>query len=274
MLPTLGIIAGNGLLPSELANTYLKQGGQCYIIALEGECDIDLIKNFEYNSFYLGSVGAVLDYCRKNKIEEIIFVGGVNRPNLKSIKLDLTGSLLMAKIIKQKFLGDDKILKVTAKFFEGKGFKVISAKDILSIEYANKNDQNNVITDNNPSALDLKDIEFGIKVANDLGKLDIGQSVIIENGYVLGVEAAEGTDNLITRCALLRKKSFGGILVKIMKPFQDHRMDIPVIGPDTIDNLAKFKYNGVAVEKTGVIVVKEEVTRTLANKFGIFILKI
>ena len=121
MLPNLGIIAGSGLLPAEIANIYIKQNGVCHIIGLDGQCDMESIKNFKHKSFYLGHVGAVIDYCHKHKIQDVIFVGGLNRPDLKSIKLDFTGGLLMARIIKQKVLGDDNILRTVANFFEEKG---------------------------------------------------------------------------------------------------------------------------------------------------------
>ena len=273
MLPKLGIIAGNGLLPSELTNIYTKQGGLCHLIALSGQCDIELIKNFQHEVFYIGNAGAIIDYCYKHEIQDIIFVGGINRPDLKSIKLDFTGSILMAKIIKQKILGDDNILRIIANFFEEKGFNVISAKNILSMNYGDK-DNISLLTNKAPSYSDNNDIQLGIKVVTNLGALDIGQSAIVERVYVLGVEAAEGTDNLIERCAILRKQSSGGVLVKMMKPSQDSRMDIPVIGPNTIEIMAKLKYNGIALQKEGVIIVKQEDTVALANKYGIFIIKI
>lgn len=273
MLPTLGIIAGNGLLPAELANIYTRQGGLCRIIALSGQCDLELIKNFPYEVFYIGNAGSIIDYCYTHEIKDIIFIGGINRPDLKSIKLDFTGSILMAKIIKQKILGDDNILRIIASFFEEKGFNVISAKNILSMNSCYRDDIL-LLTNKSPSCSDSNDIQLGAKVVASIGALDIGQAAIVENGYVLGVEAAEGTDNLIERCAILRKKAHGGVLVKMMKPSQDSRIDIPVIGPNTIKIMAKLKYHGIAVQKEGVIIVKQEDTVGLANNYGIFIIKI
>ena len=107
-----------------------------------------------------------------------------------------------------------------------------------------------------PSKQDQIDIELGSQVIKSLSNLDIGQSVIIADGYVLGIEAAEGTDALIRRCELLRKTERGGVLVKMAKLTQDMRLDLPTIGPDTIFYLAKHGYNGLAIQKSGVIIVK------------------
>ena len=104
-----------------------------------------------------------------------------------------------------------------------------------------------------------------------LGGLDVGQSVIVCDGYVIGIEAAEGTDNLIRRCEYLRKKEKGGVLVKMSKSEQDMRLDMPVIGPDTVFFLAKHGFNGIAIEKEGVIVIKPEETQKLLNDNGLFL---
>ena len=156
-----------------------------------------------------------------------------------------------------------------ADFFEHYGFTVISVQDI----YANItmiNTENNALTKHIPSTQDLIDIEFGKKVTIALGALDVGQSVIVEDGYVLGIEAAEGTDNLIIRCAGLRKKKTGAILIKMLKQNQDMRLDLPTIGPDTIKLLANYKYGGLAIDHK-TIIIDPKATIELANNCGIFI---
>ncbi|XVN40321.1 MAG: LpxI family protein [Rickettsia endosymbiont of Argas persicus] len=269
MLPNLGIIAGKGALPSLVANNYRKQGGNCYIAAIEGETDTELIKCFEYQTFKIGMVGAAIKYFKEHNVKNIIFIGGVNRPNFKNLAVDATGSLLLFKIISQKILGDNNLLRIVAKFFESYGFKVISSSEI----YQNQQCDSNIITDINPTNFDKKDIELGVKLLKHLSKFDVGQSVIVEDGYVLGIEAAEGTDNLIARCANLRKKSCGGVLIKLPKIGQDDRLDLPTIGIDTIRNLVKYNYRGVAIQKNAVIIVEEEKTVKLANEHKIFIAK-
>ena len=263
----LGIIAGSGLLPSEIAALHLKQGGNVYIAALEGETDILHITKYQYKQFPIGSVGALLEYFRENNVKEIIIIGGITRPDLKSVKVDKAGSLLIAKILKEKFLGDDNILKIISDFIESKGCKVISPKTLLELGTYEKLYVSNKL----PSKQDQIDIELGSQVIKSLSNLDIGQSVIIADGYVLGIEAAEGTDALIRRCELLRKTERGGVLVKMAKLTQDMRLDLPTIGPDTIFYLAKHGYNGLAIQKSGVIIVKPAETIALLNEHDLFI---
>ncbi|MFY9590029.1 LpxI family protein [Rickettsia endosymbiont of Halotydeus destructor] len=268
MLPRIGIIAGKGLLPFSIADGYIKRGGDCYIALLQDEADLKLNENFKCKVFKIGMVGAVIEYFKENDVQHLVFAGGINRPNIRSIGVDKVGGVLLGKILKQKFLGDDTILRVIANFFEEQGFKVIASSEILKNNYF----KNEVITALHPSAADMIDIELGIKVLKSLSDVDVGQSVITQNKYVLGIEAAEGTDNLIIRCSSLRQTASGGVLIKIMKLNQDSRMDIPTIGPDTILNLAKYNYNGIAIGDT-VIIIDQELTVELANKYKIFIVK-
>ncbi|XVN42849.1 MAG: UDP-2,3-diacylglucosamine diphosphatase LpxI [Candidatus Rickettsia vulgarisii] len=264
----LGIIAGTGDLPISIANNCLSQGRQYCIAIVSDEVDIVLYKNLPHQVFKIGKVGSLIEYFKQHNVKNVVFAGGIKRVNLKSIKVDLTGSILLARILKQKFLGDDKILTIIAGFLGEKGFKVISSKDVLT---TNNND---ITTKTLPSESDLGDIELGVKLLKNIGLIDVGQSVIVEDGYILGIEAAEGTDNLIKRCADLRKKVTGAILVKIMKDGQDSRMDMPTIGPETINNLNKYRYKGLAIQKDKVIVIDSELTKELANKYGIFIYQI
>ncbi|WP_341751113.1 LpxI family protein [Candidatus Tisiphia endosymbiont of Piscicola geometra] len=260
----VGIIAGNGLLPISLANSFIKQGGQCYIAALEGEANPVLYQDFTHQFFKIGMVKPIIEYFRKYDVKNIILAGSVNRPNLRSIKVDLMGSRLLARILKQKFLGDDKLLSIVTDFLEEKGFKVVSSYEILRTN-------NDVMTIAVPSRIDNTDIELGIKLLDSIGYLDVGQSVIVDNGYIIGIEAAEGTDNLIERCSYLRKNSTGGVLIKMMKKGQDTRIDIPTIGAKTISNLANYGYKGLVIQKDKVIILEIERTIELANECGLFI---
>lgn len=264
MLQVLGIIAGSGNLPAELARIYASCGGECFVASL----DIDFVSDVASSKkFALGSVGAILEYFNDNRVENVIIIGGVNRPDLLSLKVDMAGSALIAKILKKKFLGDDNILRVVSDYIESRGFKVISPRDVLKLsDY-----QNSISSHNSPSSQDCADIELGKKVLKSLGNEDVGQSIIVCDSHVLGIEAAEGTDNLIRRCDLLRKKESGGVLVKMSKSAQDKRLDIPVIGPDTIFFLAKHRFNGVAIKQNEVIIIDPKETSRLLDESGLFL---
>ena len=264
MLPVLGIIAGDGDVPAELAKMYRAQGGLCFIASIYKPVEQELVSN-QY--FSLGSVGAILSYFNNNGVRHIVLVGGVPRPDLKSLKVDIAGAALVAKILKKKIIGDDNVLRTVCEYIESKGFKVISPKDILNLI---KQDEE-IPSICQPSLQDLADIDIGKNVLNALGGMDVGQSVMVCDGYVLGIEAAEGTDNLIKRCALLRKKPKGGSLIKMLKHTQDIRLDTPTIGPNTILTLVEHGFNGVGVEKNGVLIVKQPEIINLLNNSGLFL---
>ncbi|MFK7973400.1 MAG: LpxI family protein [Rickettsiaceae bacterium] len=262
MLSTLGIIAGSGDLPYELAKIHAAKGGKYIVASIDKNNDT---WPFAVQHFDIGKVSAILEYFQQHQVQEIILVGGISRPNLTSINVDKAGSVIIAKILKNKFLGDDNVLQTISAYLESKGFKVISPKDILQGNYQD------ITTTASPSPKESVDIELGKKVLNALGLVDVGQSIIACNAYVLGIEAAEGTDNLIRRCSVLRKQPTGGVLIKMSKLSQDMRLDVPVIGPETITLLAKFGFQGVAIEKTGVIIIKPEETAKLLHEHGLFL---
>lgn len=265
--PNLGVIAGSGNLPTEIANIYTKNGGQCFIAALDAEVHFNMVDQFNCQHFQCGQVGSIIKFFKENDVEKVIMIGGIDRPEIKDIKVDFTGGLLLARIMKNRVLGDDNVLKIISEYIEEHGFEVISPLEISGLtDY-----ENSIVEVNTPNAQDEKDIELGRKVLKTTGSLDIGQSVVISGGYVLGLEAAEGTDNLIRRCELLRKTKKGGVLVKMAKQAQDMRLDIPTIGPDTIFYLAKHGYNGVAIEREKVIIVDPLETKALAAKNKLFI---
>lgn len=264
MLQNLGIIAGGGDLPTEIAKIHTNSGGKCFIVSLDPKNTFD---GFSCECFSLGSVGGIIDYFKSNSVENIVIIGGIKRPDFKSLKVDFSGSMLLAKILKQKALGDDNLLKIVVDYIELKGLKVNSPQEILK---AGKYELG-IVSKKSPSAQDNKDIEIGTQVMTSLGALDVGQSVIVSDGYVVGIEAAEGTDNLIQRCDDLRPQNKNGVLVKMSKSAQDMRVDVPVIGPNTISLLVKHGFNGVAIEKSGVIVINPQETENLLNKNGLFL---
>ena len=266
MLPTLGIIAGKGDIPLGIAEIYERNGGKCFIAKISDDCDIDLDKHHHKN-FAIGQAGGIIKYFKEAGVQNIIIIGGVDRPDLSALKADFVGSKLLTQILKNQFLGDDKVLTIVANFLEKEGFKVISPYQILSID----SQEANYHTKKTPSKIELSDITLGQKVLMALGEVDVGQSVIVNRGYVLGIEAAEGTDNLIRRCEILRRQQDGGVLIKIAKTRQDLRLDIPTIGPETVFTLAKHNFSGIAISRKEVMIVKPEETFQLANKYGLFI---
>lgn len=264
----VAIIAGRGDLPHFLGNELLARGCKFVIISLDNNFipQENLIK-FTHN-FQIGQVGSILDFLKKSDISMIVFAGGVKRPNFEDLKLDKMGMKLVWAITRRKFLGDNNLLNVVIKFVEKEHFKVIGADYILPNLLIKKGP----LTDKLPTKQDLIDIEIGIKAATIMGELDIGQAVIVENGVVLAVEGAEGTDNLIARTKELKKVLKAGVLVKIKKKGQEVRVDLPTIGVDTVRNVAELGLNGIAIEAGSTIVLDREKLIKAASELDLFII--
>lgn len=151
--------------------------------------------------------------------------------------------------------------------FESEGFKVVGAHDVLGDLLAPLGTWGRVRPDEQAES----DIRHGVKVAQGLGALDVGQSVVVQQGIVLGVEAIEGTDALIDRVGSLRRSGPGGVLVKLCKPGQDRRVDLPTVGPDTLKRAEAAGLRGIAVEAGGAIVVDLDRLVKEADRAGMFV---
>ena len=266
-MKNLGIIAGEDFLPYELASLYQKNGGKCFIACLCPNNYKIFKKDFTVSLFKIGQVGAIIDFFKNAKITNILLIGNVKRVSFEKIKVDMGGAKLLAKITKNKFFGDDSLLRVVISYIEDNGFKVVSTYEILSLNQ-NLGDLNNIRA---VSKNTMQDIELGNNILSTLSPFDIGQSTIIHKGYVLGIEGAEGTDELIKRCALLRKDKKGGILIKMPKKGQDLRVDLPTIGPGTIKLLKDNHYDGLAIDEKNILVVKQDELVKMVKDSSLFI---
>jgi hypothetical protein len=263
----LGVIAGRGDLPILLLNKAIETGTASFVALLDGFADSKDFYSAESSTFKIGEVKKIIDFFKQNNVTHIVFAGKVDRPKWSDLYVDSMGGTLLARILKNKFIGDDNVMKTIASFVEELGFSIISPLDILQ-----GINNSSILTILKPSEEDLRDIELGLKVSKMIGEFDIGQAVVVENGYVLGVEAAEGTDNLIKRCGALKRNSDPcGVLIKTLKPQQSIKLDPPVVGIATIQNVAESGLKGIAVEKSSVIILEIEKVINLANQLNIFI---
>ena len=269
--PTLGIVAGGGRLPLQLVESCRKSGRAFFIVALEGIADAAALSGLPHAVVRIGAVGESLDHFRMAGAQQLVLAGHVKRPSLVSLRPDKVGAKLLARLGKSlMFAGDDAVLKTVMNFLEEEGFSVIGADAVMQ-DLLTPDGPMGALS---PDARAQADIEHGIKVAQALGALDVGQAVIVEHGYVLGVEAAEGTDALISRCAGLKREPKAGVLVKLKKPSQDGRADLPTIGPDTVKALAAAGFAGVAVQTGGSIILDREAVLEQADGLGVFVVGI
>jgi len=201
--------------------------------------------------------------------EEIVFAGHVKRPSLSEMLPDLRTAKVLLRAAREG-LGDDGLLGLVIREFEAGGAIVIGAHTICPDLLAPAGVLSRRRVDPQAEA----DIQRGVKILRALGDVDVGQSCVVQQGIVLGVEAIEGTDALIHRCGELKRKGDGGVLIKIKKPGQDERIDMPTIGRRTIEHAAAAGIRGVAVEAGATLVLDREEVVDAADHAGLFVIGI
>lgn len=264
--PKLGLIAGKGELPVLILDAVRAEGRPVFVLALEGQTARELVTGLEHAWIPMGAVGRGIDALKAAGAVEVVFAGGVRRPSLLKLGLDARAAKLLAKIGRAA-LGDDRILSVLVRELEDEGLRVIGADDVLTGLLASSGPFGR----HAPDELAETDIAHGLEVARALGRLDIGQAVIVQQGAVLGVEAIEGTDALISRAGAVAREGPGGVLVKIKKPGQERRADLPTIGVHTVEACARSGLRGIAVEAGATLVLGREAVAAAADRLGLFV---
>jgi DUF1009 family protein len=269
---SLGIIAGRGPLPCVLAASAVARGLPLHIVAIRGEAR-DEIERFPHTWIKWGEIGKMFAALDKNGCGDLVIIGGVNRPDLANVKFDLGAIKTLPFLLSLGKGGDDHVLSRIVRFFEDKGYRVHGAGDVAPELLAG----DGRLGATSPSAEDRSDIDVGFDVVRTLGRFDVGQAAVVVKGHVLAVEAAEGTDAMLARCAELRaagragRGGRAGVLVKAPKPGQEERVDMPTIGPDTVNKAAAAGLAGIAVAGQ-VLMAERDATIAAANQHGLFLL--
>lgn len=262
----LGILAGSGDLPRRLVHVCRASGRDVFVLAFEGQTDPATTDDVAHAWTRLGSTAAAIKLLREASVTDVVMIGPMIRPNLRDLRLDSLSVKMLAKA-GAKALGDDGLLRAIVGVLEDMGFRVLGVDDVLGDMVAPVG----VYGLHAPDAQAEEDIARGIAVARALGAHDVGQAAVVQHGIVLGVEAIEGTDRLLKRCAELRRGGTGGVLVKVRKPQQDARVDLPTIGVQTVTQAAAADLCGIAVEAGGTLIVdRTEVVRA-ADAAGLFV---
>lgn len=266
----LGIIAGGGILPQVLIEHCQKIGRDYFMLAIENNADKEIFTaDVPHKWIRIGQAGTGFKLMHEQNVEEIVMIGTICRPSLADLVPDLRTAAFFARI-GLKAIGDDGILRALVKEIESDNFRVVGIHEVLPDLLVKQG----VLTKTKPDKQALADIARGVEVGLELGRLDVGQSVIVQQGLVLGVEGIEGTDKLIERCGTYQRKGVGGVLVKLRKPQQDMRIDLPTIGTRTLENLHNAGMRGIAVHAGNALIVNEKEVIDLANKYKMFIVGI
>lgn len=263
----LGIIAGRGTLPRRLIAACARIGRPVFVLGFPDQTDPETLQAAPSAVVRFGAVGQALDLLRRAGVTELVMAGKIERPSLFSLQPDARGMKLLARIGMRAF-GDDGLLRIITDELEQEGFRIIGVPDVLPGDLAIAGIWGRC----RPDAMAEADIDHGFRVAQLIGAADIGQAVVIQQGIVLGVEAIEGTDALIERCARLMRPGPGAVLVKCAKPQQDDRLDLPVIGPATLMMAARAGLRGIAVEAGRTLILDPDQLIAEADARDLFLI--
>ena len=266
-MKNLGLVAGGGELPLRILDYCKNNNIAVHCALMKGFADIN--KYYEHNNICVsfGQVGKIINFFKKNSVTDIVFAGYVKKPPLGLMRLDFKGFLLLKRLLKNKILGDNTILETIISFLSDYNFNVLEIDSLLNNIKVNKGNNSAFAADKY-----IDSIIYGKTILEKLSEFDIGQSIVIQNKNVVGIEAIEGTKCLIERCATIKHNSGQKpILVKIKKNNQSRKIDLPTIGPETIEQLQKAGFAGLAIDHKNCIVLSIEKVIDLANKYGLFL---
>lgn len=266
----LGLIAGQGDLPGAVASEAKKMGYRVIAIALRPPAD-ESLKSFvdTFHRINIGRFGEIIKTLKKSSVTEVVMAGKVPKSllykNKKSIMPDLRAIKLLFAL---KNRSDETFMNAISGELEKDGIKLLSTTDFTGKLLASKG----VLTKKQPGKSQWKDIEFGVGIAKEIGRLDIGQTVVVKDMAVMAVEAIEGTDKAIIRGGNLAEED--AVVVKISRPGQDMRLDVPVVGIDTLSVMKKSRAKVLAVEAWKSIIVDKKKFLKEADRAGISVVGI
>lgn len=267
----IGLIAGGGDLPKYVVKAAQQDGHDVSVIALKGFAELSDFA--QAKALGVAEFGKMTKALKKAKATHVCFAGIVKRPDFKSLKPDLKAMLHMGGAVKAAKQGDDALMRYILEVFEKEGFDVIAPQDVC---------QSLLLPEGILGAVPLtkahkEDAAKACEIASKIGALDIGQGAVVCGGVVLAVEAQEGTDAMLNRVAELPAEIRGtagerkGVLAKMVKPTQETRVDLPTIGPATIENAAAAGLAGIVAEGGRAFIIDRERVIDLADATGLFI---
>lgn len=262
----IGIIAGAGKLPLIISSDARKRGFRIVTVALEGLASSEMNSLSDVIKWVnAGQLGLMLKTFKDSGVESVLMAGKVPKSILYKSKI--TPDLRAMKILfSLKNMGDDVILRAITNEIEKEGMSVIDTAAFSPHLLT----PHGLLTKKAPSSDEERDIKYGWKIAKEIGRLDIGQTVVIKSHAVMAVEAIEGTDEAILRGGQLAGK--GAVVVKVSKPQQDMRLDVPVVGIDTLKTMIKVGAGVLALEAHKSMIINRNEFLIAADNAGISII--
>ncbi len=268
----LGIVAGAGDLPIALARAVREDGRPVFLLALEGIAD-SRAAEFPHASAAIGEVAKIIGLLKEAGCAEVTLAGRVSRPDFSKLRVDRLAGQYLPQILAAALKGDDALLRAVIKILEKQQFRVVGAAELTGRLRMSAGSIGSVT----PGPRDIRDAEHAANIVAAIGQFDIGQAAVVCDGLVLAVEAAEGTDAMLSRVAALPQPLRGtasarrGVLVKAPKPEQERRVDLPVIGVKTVELAAAAGLAGIASEAGGVLVLNRKQVIESADRHGLFV---
>ena len=269
----ISIIACGGHLAFECIEHARRDGRNPCVIALDGESDRQVTEIADHVLKW-GQIGKLIKALDNSGARKVLLVGSItSRPDFRSMIGDLETVRWLPRLIATMAGGDDSVLRKVIGFFESGGYEIVSIAEVAPKLLAPEGN----LTRARPDRNHLIDIGLGLDLLKALAPFDVGQSVVVGHGRIAAVEAAEGTDAMLTRMESVRAdrrvawKGQSGILVKTTKEDQDLRVDLPVIGPETVTRCAAAGLSGIAVEASRVVIASQSECIRLADEQGLFL---
>jgi len=258
----IGIIAGSGRFPVLFAETARRRGVEVFAVAHRGETDPELERAVAGIAWiFPGELDAMIAALRTFAVRRAVMVGGIAKRRLfREFRPDARAMALIARVGQ---VADDLVLRAVAAELESEGIAVVASTLYLQEIVP----EPGVLGARAPTADEWRDIRFGFRVAKVIGQFDIGQSVVVRSGAVIAVEGIEGTDATIRRAGELANGDI--VLVKVCKPTQDTRFDLPAVGPATVTALAQVHGRALAIEAGSTVVLDRDEMVALADAAGI-----
>lgn len=265
-MKTVGLISGMGELPKAIALEAKAKGYRVFAVALEPLADKTLADYVdEMKSVNVGKLGEIIKALKKAGAKEAVMAGKV--PKSLLYRSRITPDLRAAKLlVTLRDRSDDAILLAITRELEKDGISLLNTTDFCSDMLTPEG----LLTKRKPTENELRDIAFGWKMAKEIGRLDIGQTVVVKDQAIMAVEAIEGTDEAIRRGG--RYASEGAVVIKVSKPAQDMRFDVPVVGLDTLHAMMEVQARVLALEAGKTILLQKEALLAEAGKAAISIM--